>query len=863
MVITDQVVNQLTSVTPLNGGNYNAATRTITWNVGSVLAGASVTRSFTAAVVTPTPNGTFLCNQGLVASAQLPTEPTDDPNTAQNDDATCVTVVSAPDLSAFTKAVTDLNGGQARPGDVLRYTLTVRNDGNESASNVVITDAVPAQLTGVSPLDGGTLSGGVITWSLGAMTPGQQRVVRFTATIVTPLVNGTLISNQASANATQLSTAVLSDDPATSALDDPTVVTVTSAANLGATKAVTDLNGGVPQPGDTLSYAITISNSGDSPARNTVITDVVAANLTTITPQDGGSYNAVTRTITWPGSTVVPGVDRTVHFRATLLFPLAGGTIVCNQGSVTSTDTSGTLLTDNPATPAAGDPTCVTVQSEPELSASTKAVQDLNGGQVVPGDTLRYTITVDNTGTANATGVVVTDVVVTNLTSVTPLDGGVYNASTRTITWNVGSVTAKSTTTLRFLAQVVLPLDDGTVISNQATISAAGLSPVLTDDPATPATDDPTVVTVSSSPVFSSSTKAVVDQNGGKAEPGDTLNYTLTITNSGTSAADSVVVTDLLDKNLTFLSAGQGGSYDSASRTLTWSGSTTPALVKLGLGGANSVTLTFSATINDPLANGTQVCNQGQLTSAEVSSAQKTDNPQTPAVGDPTCVTVSSAPDLSGVTKTVIDANGSPVRPGDPLTYTIAITNSGNSAATNVTVTDPIDLSLTGVTPAQGGQYNGATRTITWNAATTPALASVAAKSTVTAELQRRGDQAAGRRHQHQQPGHDQQRRPAHAGQERRPGHRGHRRSHGGHGGGRAQPGRLREERQRRQRRRRGARGHPDLDHHAEELGQRAGQVGGGDGQGRREPDQHQPDGRRQLQRGHPHHHLERGPART
>jgi uncharacterized repeat protein (TIGR01451 family) len=734
VVVTDVVSVHLTSVTPGQGGTYDAPTRTITWNVGSVPPKTQETLTFTAEVVNPTPNNTQLCNQGVVASAELAPEPTDNPATPAANDPTCVNVVSAPDFSPTTKEVQDLNGGDVQPGDTLRYTITVINQGTETATNVIVTDQVPPELTNVSPLDGGTLSGSTITWNVASLAPGQQAVVRFEADVVTPLVNGTQISNQAFVSATQVPVPVPSDDPDTTTADDPTVVTVTSAADLSTTqKTVVDVNGGVPQPGDPLSYTITVINTGDSPARGTVVTDVVSTDLENVVPLDGGVWNAATRTITWPAADVVPGTNLVLRFSADLVFPMADGTVVCNQGSVTSQDVTGAVLTDDPATAPAADPTCVTVESEPDLAPTEKTVTDLNGGDVVPGDILRYTITVDNQGTQNATNVVVTDVVSSDLTNVTPMDGGVFNAATSTITWNVGQAPAKGQVTLRFDAQVVLPLDDGTQISNQGSVTAAEITtPVLTDDPATPATDDPTVVTVVSSPVFSTSQKTVTDVNGGLVEPGDTLAYTLTIVNTGTSLADNVTVADVLDQNITFVSAGQGGTYNAATGTITWNGATTPALVQLGVGAASAVTLTFQATVVSPIVNGTQICNQGLVQSAEVTTPQQTDNPQTPPAGDPTCVTVFSAPDLSGTTKTVTDANGAPVRPGDTLTWTITLTNTGNAPAENVVVTDPVDPSLQNVIPGQGGVFNAVTRIITWSQTTTPQLASLAAGASLT-----------------------------------------------------------------------------------------------------------------------------------
>lgn len=47
----------------------------------------------------------------------------------------------------FTKTVTDVNGGDLLPGDVLEYTITYQNTGNDAAVDVVLTDAIPTNTT--------------------------------------------------------------------------------------------------------------------------------------------------------------------------------------------------------------------------------------------------------------------------------------------------------------------------------------------------------------------------------------------------------------------------------------------------------------------------------------------------------------------------------------------------------------------------------------------------------------------------------------------------------------------------------------------------------------------------------------------
>ena len=123
----------------------------------------------------------------------------------------------------------------------------------------------------------------------------------------------------------------------------------------------------------------------------------------------------------------------------------------------------------------------VTVVLFPNLSTSTKTVSDLNGGEVAPGDTLRYTITLNESGAQSATGVTVTDHVPSNVTwagfvsipagatssfSAAPAgdnDRGVFTVS------NI-SVPASGSRTIVFDV-TVMNVSPGTEIDNTATVA--------------------------------------------------------------------------------------------------------------------------------------------------------------------------------------------------------------------------------------------------------------------------------------------------------------------------------------------------------------------------------------------------------
>jgi uncharacterized repeat protein (TIGR01451 family) len=90
----------------------------------------------------------------------------------QKDGNTDTAIVQHPDLSTSTKSVTDMNGGDANPGDTLRYTIAVKETAGVAANNVTVTDTLQTGLTGLTGLNG-TLT----------TCPGTPSVVGSTLTV--------------------------------------------------------------------------------------------------------------------------------------------------------------------------------------------------------------------------------------------------------------------------------------------------------------------------------------------------------------------------------------------------------------------------------------------------------------------------------------------------------------------------------------------------------------------------------------------------------------------------------------------------------------------------------------------------------
>jgi uncharacterized repeat protein (TIGR01451 family) len=101
----------------------------------------------------------------------------------------------------------------------------------------------------------------------------------------------------------------------------------------------------------------------------------------------------------------------------------------------------------------------------------------------------------------------------------------------------------------------------------------------------------------------------------GNAMPGKVVNYTLTYQNTGTMTGHDVVITDMLPETLTYKagSASHGGTYDAATRTLVWR-------VPYVIGQWPAVTMSFKAYVNDDVAPGTTIDNVGNIVCNAVST---------------------------------------------------------------------------------------------------------------------------------------------------------------------------------------------------------------------------------------------------
>jgi len=297
-------------------------------------------------------------------------------------------------------------------------------------------------------------------------------------------------------------------------------------------------------------------------------------------------------------------------------------------------------------------------------------------GSVQQGGAVNFTLTVNNTSSTPITVSQITDtlpagftlntLVATSGTLGTPTSS---SGTSGTITWNFSpSVTIPGTSTRTFTFQVLAGTSGGTFFNSANMSTNVG---TLTGTDTTGVTVRTAALTVTKSVALltSSSPVSVVSR-------GDTVRYTITVSNNSQTACTNVLVDDTLPPGFTYVTASPAPSTNPGvgnNGHVTWSGLTLAAN-----GGS------FSATIDAVAGQAGPSTNIVNVTSTEAAPVSATANLF-----------------VSGPLLTIFkSATASTITPAGTVDYTIEYANIGNATANITTLTDA--LPATGFTLQTG-----------------------------------------------------------------------------------------------------------------------------------------------------------------
>lgn len=546
-------------------------------------------------------------------------------------------------------------------GDIITYTMIVTNTGDVTANNVVFTDTPPAGTTFVpgsitvngAPTPGNPSSG----IPIGNMAPGASIPVTFqvTATSV-PVPNPT--TNTANA---QGSFIIEPGEPPRILDFDSNPVDVTIEQT--GVNVVKSVDKAFAEVGETLTYTVEVTNTGTVSADNSVLTDIVPNGTTFIpgTVTINGFPSGADPNAGIPLGSIPSGGNVEVIFQVTLdSIPVPNPAI--NTASFNA---------DFPVDPQ--NPINLTFDSNPVSTraeiAQVNVVKSVDQAFAEVGDILTYIVTMTNVGTVPANNAVLTDIVPNGTTFVpgTITIKGIPSGADPNAGIPLGNIPAGGSVTVTFQAEATsVPVPNPA--ENIGTLSA--LYPIDPNNPVQRDTDSNPVTTQ----IEIAELDVVKTVDNAFAEVGDTLTYTVLVTNTGTVTANNVVFTDNPPNGTSFVPG-----------SVTVNGLPVPGNPSFGISLGNIppggvVPVTFQVHVDTvPAPNPTT--NIGTIAA---------DFPVDP--DNPTHKTFDTNPVDTKVEvvdiNVVKSADKDFVEVGHTLTYTTVITNTGTVPVDNVIFTD-------------------------------------------------------------------------------------------------------------------------------------------------------------------------------
>jgi len=676
-----------------------------------------------------------------------------DNSNGDEDDHDPATVTSAVFDLALGKDIDPAQALPVYPGDDLTFAITVTNQGSVDAYSVEVTDYLP---TGTTLNDANWIDNGDGTAVTGApiafIASGNSVTLQITVTIDANF-NGTEIVNHAEISSADDDTDPNNEPPTDTDStpdaeqdngdedDDDGVSVPLSTFDLALTKQLAPGQSANVNPGDDVTFAITVYNQGAVTAQNVLVTDYIPTGLI-LNDLDWTSTSLTSATNVVPGP-IAPGSSIVVYITFTVDASFGSGSIVNFAEISDAEDEYGNHPQDSDSTPDSDpnndgpyddDSTDGTNGDEDDHDPAEIFVEEfdlalekvlISSGPFYPGSDVTYLVTVFNQGSVDAYNIEVVDYIP---------NGMILNDTNWTLSVNnqayttiAGPIVAGGSATVMVTMTIDPNAASSGSLTNYAEISSAedengeprddidstpdddnGNDGPVTDgetnngngdeDDHDPATVEYEVFDLALMKVVSPSVELPVFA-------GDDVDFIITVFNQGTVDAYNVDVIDYLPA---------GYSLNDSDWILDANGNaviTVPGPVTAG----SSIDIPITVTIL-PGATSEDLVNYAEITDAEDENGNHPEDiDSTPDGDDGNDNNVDDVTDGSGgdeddhdgaglpvegfdlaLSKVLSDPVAGPVGIGDQVTFTITVYNQGSVSAYNMQITDyiPADLTL-------------------------------------------------------------------------------------------------------------------------------------------------------------------------
>lgn len=585
---------------------------------------------------------------------------TGDTQTVTDTDSAEIVALGKPGLTLVKLLDTSEVQNPTVVGDIVTYTFTLTNTGNTTLRNLVVTDA----LAGIEQTPEGAFS----IASLPPATPNNSDHV-VTVKAAYKIQQKDIDAGQVINIATATGEYGSSTTPKTITTDPSSVTEPTYRdAKLSIVKALTSTVPDAARAGDELTWSVVVTNTGNVTLNNITITDPLIG--ATIAPVEL--------------ATLAPAAS----FTFTVTAPIQQDQI--NAGEVVNTATADFEDPTGPKEPVVSNEVVTPLAQTPAIKLRKTA--DISAIATPPavGNEVVYALTIRNTGNVPLNGIVLTDDLegfVLDAADVAKLAGLTLQPqnANNTVAENLVQITVYGR--YKLTAQDV----DAGKLTNTALVTG-----IPTDGDKTPVTDTsgtefdnetPTIVDLNRAPAIKLIKTITSPEQNLPLKAGDQINYAFSVQNTG-----NVTLTDIRIEELDGVSV---------LNPTNWSGPLAADAIN-----EDAFTAVYTLTQKDIDAghfiNNAIVHGKSGEDDVEDSSEARIDFVTEPAIS----IVKSASADLS-----------SPSKPGDIITYSFLITNTGNVTLSDVVLNDPLDglvLTVKTIATLLPGESNAVTLTGTY-----------------------------------------------------------------------------------------------------------------------------------------------------
>ncbi|WP_166082627.1 DUF7507 domain-containing protein [Erysipelothrix anatis] len=560
----------------------------------------------------------------------------------------------------------DVAEGLVNGNDIITYTLTITNSGEESLVNFMLKDKIPANteyVDGSIESSSGTklmeVVDGVAYWTVNEIAKNSVETVSFKVKVNE--FNKTGRRYIINVGQYKLETAPVYKNTNTINHEQQSEFSIEKTSDVE--------NDTTVKGNDTITYTLKFTNVGNETINNGIIRDVLPNEVELV-------ENGIR--ITKPDSTVVQDItdvdgkkwsieglktDETVEIH----IPVTVKPLL-EVGTRTIENTAFGKLKDEPDE----RPTNTIIHHQDLSYNVVKDSTPVSGSYVAGNEEIEYRINVHNTGSEPIKSIRVTDVIPTHTKYVAGsiTDSGeatvVSDDSTETLSWDISNLAGKTSTAVSFKVTA----DDMTAIGERVIENIAQYK--MNEEP----------VKETNKIIHNQKTDYEIhktsDPVDGVVDGGSTIRYILSVENTGEATLNNLNVTDAIPTHTQYVpnsmkfSGGSGTAVMTEGDTLSWNVS--------GLKKGETMTLEFEVVVDALEANGAE---QEILNTAYA----KLPDDETPKESETTRHTQKLS---YVVSKDAVAASGSYVDVDETIAYTITATNTGNQTLRNLTITDMV-----------------------------------------------------------------------------------------------------------------------------------------------------------------------------